>query len=63
MFRFLNSIRVKVLKMFSTFSHNLDIRYNERSTKFVIFQTSFEFYTILKPFCDTIFIMIREQNI
>jgi hypothetical protein len=26
------------------------------------FQTSFEFYTILKPFYLTIFIMIREPN-
>jgi hypothetical protein len=25
------------------------------------FQTSFEFYTILEPFYNTIFIMIREQ--
>jgi hypothetical protein len=43
MFWFLNNIRVKVLKMFSTFYHNLDIRYNERSTKFVIFKLRLNF--------------------
>jgi hypothetical protein len=31
--------------------------------KFRDFQTSFEFYTIFKPFYLTIFIMITEPNI
>jgi hypothetical protein len=43
MFLFLNNVRVKVLKMFSTFYHNFDIRYNERSTKFVIFKLHLNF--------------------
>jgi hypothetical protein len=60
MFRFLHNVCVKVLKMFSTFYHNLDIRALDKIRDFL---TSFEIYTILKPFCDTIFIIIREQNV
>jgi hypothetical protein len=43
MFWFLNSVHVKVLKMFPTFYHNLDISYNERSTKFMIFKLHLNF--------------------
>jgi hypothetical protein len=43
MFQFLNNVRVKVLKMFSTFYHNLDVIYNEHSTKFVIFKLHLNF--------------------
>jgi hypothetical protein len=43
MFRFLNNVRVKVLKIFSTFYHNFDIRYNESLTKFVIFKLRLNF--------------------
>jgi hypothetical protein len=43
MFWFLNNEHVKVLKMFSTLYHNLDIRYNERLTKFIIFKLHLNF--------------------
>jgi hypothetical protein len=43
MFRFLNNVHVKVLKMLSTFYHNLEIKYNERSTKFAIFKLNLNF--------------------
>jgi hypothetical protein len=43
MFWFLNNVSIKVLKMFSTFYHNLDIRYNGNSTKVVIFKLHLNF--------------------
>jgi hypothetical protein len=45
------------LNFFTTSSYDIMSTY-----KFRDFQTSFEFYIILKPFYLTIFIMIREPN-